>query len=133
MHLGSKGRLFKILDRELPRKSLKCVFVYVFQNLSNPDLQRAQRLDVFERAVPSVVCSTRGSFCTLKLCQVYLGFGEPSREMQVRLIVCPYSVVPKIWHSGLDGATEGRKKEGILLIRSSFLFNPSPAPMVFIL
>lgn len=119
--LVSKGQLFKILVRELPRKSLKCVFVFPFQNISNPDLHRAQRL-VFEFPIPSVVCSTRGSFCTLKLCQVYLGFGEPSWEMQVRLIVCPYSAVPKILHSGLDGATEGRRKEGILLIRSSFLF-----------
>lgn len=115
----SKGQLFKILVRELPRKSIKCGFAFAFQNLSNPDLQRAQRLDVFEFPIPSVVCSMRGSFCTLKLCQVYLGFGEPSWETQVRLIVCPYSAVPKILHSGLDGATE-EKKEGILLIRSSF-------------
>lgn len=40
--------------------------------------------------------------------------------MQVRLIVCPYSAVPRILHSGLDGATEGIKNEGILLIRSIF-------------
>lgn len=103
--LTSKGQLLKILVRELPKKSLKCVFVFAFQNLSNPDLQIAQTGDVFEFLIPSVVCRARGSFCTLKLCQVYLGFGEPSWELQVRLIVCPYSAVPKTLHSGLDGAT----------------------------
>lgn len=33
--LTSKGQLFKVLVRELPKKILKCVFVFAFQNLSS--------------------------------------------------------------------------------------------------
>lgn len=109
--LVSKEQLFKILFRQHPRISLKSVFGFAFKNLSSPHLQRPQSLDVFGFPIPCAYGSTRGSFCTLKLCQLYLGVGEPSRETQVRLIFCPYCGVPTMLHSGLDGATEGRKKE----------------------
>lgn len=126
------GQLFKILVRELPRKRIEVwFFLFAFQSLSSPELQRAQRLGDLEIPVPFVVCSTRGSCCTSKLCQLYVGFGEPSWEMQVRLIVCPYSAVPTILHSGLDGATEGRKKQEYCYSDAVFCFNPSPASFFF--